>query len=376
MEYGGEYENQKETFGEMSHALLISLIAIFLILLFQFRTLSDTWIVIAAIPLAIPGAALGLFITNNPFGFTAFIGLISLGGLAVRNSIILVDYIHERMRSGIPLEQATLEAGERRLRPIFLTTMAAAVGVTPMIISRSSLWSPLASVIAFGLLGSMFFTLVVIPVLFVVVNDRKHSKSALASAALLGLLAFAPSSQAQQRPVTLDEAVQMAMQKNSNVRVAELKVKGANAKVMQARAAYFPVATNQTNALHTNQTEFLTIPAGALGTYPATGPLPGNNVNIKLGEQDFVVSQTTVTQPVTQLFKIHSGVRVAQTEARIAGDDLDRAKNEVSLSVKEALLRASVGATAQVGGRTADRRGRGATEGGQERRRNRCCLAG
>ena len=335
MEYGGEFENQKETFGEMSHALLISLIAIFLILLFQFRTLSDTWIVIAAIPLAIPGAALGLFITNNPFGFTAFIGLISLGGLAVRNSIILVDYIHERMRSGIPLEQATLEAGERRLRPIFLTTMAAAVGVTPMIISRSSLWSPLASVIAFGLLGSMFFTLVVIPVLFVVVNDRKHSKSALASAALLGLLAFAPSSQAQQRPVTLDEAVQMAMQKNSNVRVAELKVKGANAKVMQARAAYFPVATNQTNAVHTNQTEFLTIPAGALGTYPATGPLPGNNVNIKLGEQDFVVSQTTVTQPVTQLFKIHSGVRVAQTEARIAGDDLDSAKNEVSLSVKK-----------------------------------------
>ena len=207
IEFGGEYENQNETFAEMKHALLISLIAIFLILLFQFRTLSDTLIVIAAIPLAIPGAALGLFITHNPFGFTAFIGVISLGGLVVRNSIILVDYIHERMKSGVPLEEATLEAGERRLRPIFLTTMAAAVGVTPMIISRSSLWSPLASVIAFGLLASMFFTLVVIPVLFVVVNRKEQlmaaAKEQLKPAAVMGaviaLLVFSTHARAQER---------------------------------------------------------------------------------------------------------------------------------------------------------------------------------
>ena len=175
IEYGGEDENQRETFGEMRNALGISMVLIFLILLLQFRTLADALIVMAAFPLALPGAAFGLFITHNPFGFTAFIGVISLGGLVVRNSIILVDYIHERMKHGAPLEEATLEAGERRLRPIFLTTMAAAVGVTPMIISRSSLWSPLASVIAFGLLGSMFFTLVVIPVLFLVhCNARDH----------------------------------------------------------------------------------------------------------------------------------------------------------------------------------------------------------
>ena len=120
-----------------------------------------------------PGAALGLFLTRNTFGFTAFIGLVSVGGLVVRNAIILIDYIHQRMKEGVPLEQAALEAGERRLRPIFLTTMAAAVGVVPMIISGSSMWSPMASVIAFGLVGSMVFTLVAIPVLFVVVHSRK-----------------------------------------------------------------------------------------------------------------------------------------------------------------------------------------------------------
>src|SRR6476646_10842567 len=127
----------------------------------------------SAIPLSLFGAAMGLVVTGNPFGFTSFMGCIALSGIVVRNSIILIDYINEKRRAGSTLEEAALEAGERRLRPIFLTTMAAAVGVTPMIISRSSMWSPLASVIAFGLLGSMFFTLVVIPVLFVVVNTKK-----------------------------------------------------------------------------------------------------------------------------------------------------------------------------------------------------------
>lgn len=336
IEYGGEFQNQNETFGEMSHALLISLVLIFLILLFQFRTLSDTLIVIAAIPLAIPGAALGLFITHNPFGFTAFIGVISLGGLAVRNSIILVDYIHERMKSGISLEEAALEAGERRLRPIFLTTMAAAVGVTPMIISRSSMWSPLASVIAFGLLGSMFFTLVVIPVLFVVVNSRKHSKSPIVAAVVLAICGLSVPSHAQQSTVTLDEARQMAMQKNSSVRLAELKAKEADAKVTQARANYFPVVSNQTNAAHISQTQFLTIPQGVLGTYSGgVGNLPGRNVKIQLGDQNFVVSTTTAAQPLSQMFKIHAGVSAAQAEARMAHSDLDRARNEVSLNVKK-----------------------------------------
>ena len=84
--------------GEMDRDLSISLVLIFLILLFQFRTFTDPLIVMAAFPLALPGAAIGLFLTRNPFGFTAFIGIISLGGLVVRTLIILIDAIHERMR--------------------------------------------------------------------------------------------------------------------------------------------------------------------------------------------------------------------------------------------------------------------------------------
>lgn len=115
---------------------------------------------------------LGLILTRNPFGFTAYVGIVSLSGIVVRNAIILVDYINERRAGGQGLEAAALEAGRRRVRPIFLTTMAAAAGVTPMILSGSSLWSPLASTIAVGLIFSMVNTLVVVPVLYVLLERR------------------------------------------------------------------------------------------------------------------------------------------------------------------------------------------------------------
>jgi multidrug efflux pump subunit AcrB len=100
-------------------------------------------------------------------------GLISLTGVVVRNAIILIDFIRGRLDEGESLETAALEAGRRRLRPIFLTTVAAAAGLTPMILARSGLWSPLASVIAVGLIFSMIFTLVVVPVLYVLVTRAK-----------------------------------------------------------------------------------------------------------------------------------------------------------------------------------------------------------
>ena len=177
LEWGGEFANQLETFGPMTVALGVSLLTIFLIILMQFRNLAHVFIVMASIPLSLFGAILGLYVTGNPFGFTAFLGLISLSGLVVRNAIILLEAIHDRMAEGIPLELAALEAGKRRLRPIFLTSTSAAVGVLPMILSGSTMWAPLGSVIAMGVLVSMGFTLVVIPVLYVVGTRQRVQES-------------------------------------------------------------------------------------------------------------------------------------------------------------------------------------------------------
>jgi outer membrane protein TolC len=332
--YGGELENQNDTFPEMVNALVISSVAIYLILLFQFRSVVEPLVVMAAIPLGLLGAALGLAITGNPFGFTAFLGIVSLGGVVVRNSIILVDYTRERMKEGLPVEEAAIEAGERRLRPIFLTTMAAAVGVTPMILSGSSMWSPLGSAIAFGLVGSMFFTLVVIPVLYVLIHKRDSLPKPIAAAALLALVCGG-SAHAQRRDITLEEAVTLATQHNSAVKIAGDKVREMDARIRSARAGYFPALTNESMAVHIAEQQRIEIPQGALGVYPQIGPLPAAGVSLAQGQPNFVVSTTTVAQPITQYFKTRAGVDVSRAEAAGAHAERRRAENDVALKVKE-----------------------------------------
>ena len=120
---------------------------------------------------------LGLVLTRNPFGFTAFLGLISLSGVVVRNAIILIEYTEERRAEGVPLEEAVLEAGSRRLRPIFLTSVASSVGVLPMVTSGSAMWAPMGSVIALGILCSMVFTLVFVPVLYVLAHRKSDARA-------------------------------------------------------------------------------------------------------------------------------------------------------------------------------------------------------
>ena len=343
IDYGGEKDNQDETFPQMLVALAISLVAIFLVLLVQFRNISDPLVVMASIPLTLFGAILGLIITHNPFGFTAFMGLISLCGIVVRNGIILVDYCNERVAEGETLEQAAREAGARRLRPIFLTTMAAAVGVTPMIISGSSLWSPLASVIAFGLIFSMFFTLLVVPVIFVAVKSRSikegSSKPAAAVTAVIALcVLLAAGREASAEPVkhslTLSQAVELALKQNSVLKIARSKVTENDQKIVSARAQYFPLLSNNTKLLALSDKQLVTIPAGSLGNVDG-GPFPNNDVKLNQGRSTILYSETTLAQPTTQLLKIHEANQIARADRGIAEAELTKSANETVLAVHQ-----------------------------------------
>jgi multidrug efflux pump subunit AcrB/outer membrane protein TolC len=335
MEYGGEKWNQDEIFPQMLIALVISLVAIFLVLLIQFKNLSEPLIVMSSIPLALLGAVFGLIVTRNPFGFTAFVGLISLCGIVVRNAIILIDYINEKMAEGHSIEVAAAEAGQRRLRPIFLTTMAAAVGVTPLILSGSSLWSPLASVIAVGLIFSMFFTLLVVPVLFVVVRSRARRSPAPIAAVVLAALFLFSSGQvlAETRKLTLQEAVEIALSGNSVLKIGKAKVREGREKVTSARADYFPHLSNNSTYAGLTDRQLVSIPAGGLGTLPGLGPFPTNKITIDQGSNTFLLSTTTLGQPITQLFKVSQGEKIATADRRAAEADLRKAENEVVFAV-------------------------------------------
>jgi len=172
--YGGEIEDSEQTFLPMLVALGASILMVFLVLLCQFKRFRKTLLVMLTMPLSLFGAAIGLVITGYPFCLTAFVGIIGLMGIVVRNGIILVGYADELRAEGKELRDASIAAGKRRMRPIFLTSMAAAMGVVPMIVSRSPLWGPLGAVTAFGLVLSMVLTLFVLPVAYWLVSAHER----------------------------------------------------------------------------------------------------------------------------------------------------------------------------------------------------------
>ncbi|HVX67142.1 MAG TPA: efflux RND transporter permease subunit, partial [Bryobacteraceae bacterium] len=334
IEYGGENYNREQTLPQMLSALGISLVVIFLILLIQFRNISEPLIVMVSIPLSLFGAVFGLVLTHNPFGFTAFMGLISLCGIVVRNSIILVDYINEKLREGKSVEDAAREAGERRLRPIFLTTMAAAVGVTPMIISGSSLWSPLASVIAVGLIFSMFFTLLVVPVLFVVVRGRMPRPAAPALAVIACLALAGWPLRAETVKLTLPEAVTRALAHNSTVKIARLGVAERAKRVASARADLFPQLSQDANLWRMGHAQSLDVPAGAWGQVDGHW-VPDHPVALVQGLNTLFLNNVTLGQPLTQVIKIRQGIHAAEADQRTSAAEASRAENQVAYAVHE-----------------------------------------
>ncbi|MDP3353233.1 MAG: efflux RND transporter permease subunit, partial [Flavobacteriaceae bacterium] len=176
--YGGENEATIENYTPMAKSFGVSIILIFFILLIQFKTIYRALLIMSTMLLSIFGAGLGLLLLKYPFSFTSFIGIIGLMGIVVRNGIILVDYAsHLVQTKGMSFRDAGLAAGKRRMRPIFLTSMAAAVGVIPMIISNSPLWAPLGTVICFGLITGMILTLLILPVLYWKSTSSKDHKA-------------------------------------------------------------------------------------------------------------------------------------------------------------------------------------------------------
>lgn len=177
--YGGEKEASAETYLPMAMALITGIVVVFFILLCQFGRMRKSVLIMLTMPLSLLGASLGLVMTGYPFCMTAFLGIIGLMGIVVRNGIILVGYADELLDSGYTPFNAALAAGKRRMRPIFLTSMAAAVGVVPMIASRSTLWGPLGAVTAFGLVFSMILTLLVLPVAYWLLTENASAISGI-----------------------------------------------------------------------------------------------------------------------------------------------------------------------------------------------------
>jgi len=162
----GEYEEQQETFGDLGTLLIIAMLSIFAVLVLQFRSFTQPLIVFSAIPLALTGSFVALYLTGWSFSFFAFVGFISLVGIVVNNSIILVDYTNQLIARGMEKQKALVQACQRRFTPIILTTSTTILGLLPLTLSQTQLWSPLGWTIIGGMISSTILTLLIVPILY------------------------------------------------------------------------------------------------------------------------------------------------------------------------------------------------------------------
>jgi multidrug efflux pump subunit AcrB len=166
IDIGGEQEEQVKSFRNLAIVLLISVAMIYLALVFQFKHAIKPVIVFAAIPYGVVGALAVLWLMGTPFGFMAFLGIISLIGVIVSHIIVLFDFIEERHEQGEPLIEALLDAGIMRLRPVLITVAATVTALFPLAAHGGPLWEPLCYAQIGGLTFATFVTLLLVPVIY------------------------------------------------------------------------------------------------------------------------------------------------------------------------------------------------------------------
>lgn len=164
------FSGEKNTIGKylsgLGIAAVLSLIAIYIILMIQFDSLLQALIIMATVPLSVIGSVAGLLICRQPFSFMAGLGIVSLIGIVVNNAILLVEYIRRARSEGQSVNDACRDAVSKRFRPILLSSVTTIIGLIPLSLSGSALFAPLAVSLMFGLLTSTGLTLIVIPSIY------------------------------------------------------------------------------------------------------------------------------------------------------------------------------------------------------------------
>ncbi|WP_107667847.1 efflux RND transporter permease subunit [Cyanothece sp. BG0011] len=163
--FGGETEDQAETFGSAGQALALAIVLVFAVLVLQLGSFRQPFIILLTIPFALIGTVGGFFLADIAFSFTAFIGIIALVGIVVNDAIVMVDTMNSYQQEGIKLRLAAAKGVADRLRPVLTTSITTIIGLTPLALSDPT-WMPLCSAIIFGLVAATVIALVVIPCLY------------------------------------------------------------------------------------------------------------------------------------------------------------------------------------------------------------------
>ena len=169
LRWEGQREQSKDSVGSLMRGFSIAILAMYVLLVIQFRSYVQPVLILMIIPFGMIGAVWGHALLGLPLTLFSMFGLVALSGVVINDSIVLIDFINSRIRAGIPAEQALMESGERRFRPIMLTSMTTIAGLIPLMLERSfqaQLLIPMAASLAFGLMLGTFLVLFLVPVFY------------------------------------------------------------------------------------------------------------------------------------------------------------------------------------------------------------------
>jgi multidrug efflux pump subunit AcrB len=180
VEYGGTYREKQKSFRDLTIVLVLAIVLIFLVLLFEFRSFTPPVAILSSAILSTSGVFFALLVTRTTFNLSSFMGLIMVVGIVAKNGILLLD-ANEKFRSiGFSPEEAIIQAGRRRLRPIVMTAMAAVAGMLPLALALgagSQMLQPLAIAVIGGILLSMLLSLIVTPAIQYFLTARHVSRA-------------------------------------------------------------------------------------------------------------------------------------------------------------------------------------------------------
>jgi multidrug efflux pump subunit AcrB len=172
---GGQTAQQREAFASLWFMSILALMLVYMVMAAQFRSLKDPFIIMFSVPMGLIGVLWALFLTHTTLSTTSFMGIIMMVGIVVSNGVLLVEYTNELRRRGLRLADAVLTAGRTRLRPILMTSLTTVVGLMPMalgLLVGSEANAPLARAVIGGLIVSTGLTLLLIPTLYTILEER------------------------------------------------------------------------------------------------------------------------------------------------------------------------------------------------------------
>ena len=343
--YGGAAEGSGNANDSIAGAAPLGALLLLFFLMVEFNSFRRVALILTTVPLAAAGVVPGLLIGQQPFGFMSLLGVIALIGVVVNNAIVLLDVIESGRKSGLSTNDAVARSVRLRARPILLTTATTVAGLTPLALSPSPLWPPLASAMIAGLLASTFLTLLVVPALYTLLFRTQNAGPKVAASAAVVLLAFGvavPVAAATNETVTttasataLSVAMQAATERPA-VTAAESQIDAAEAQAdAEWRQGYLPsvgadVSINSYDRLLSLQTPIGNFPFGSKSFY---------QIGVKVTQPIFDSGQVLGRGPAAERI-VESARLQARREAQIRA--AEAAERFLDVKALDAALRSTV----------------------------------